>query len=301
VLASSCADAMQKGAAYFGRAGFDVVNVINTMSETSGGPTSTTGPSNLNIYMNSLIGKVTESSLSDLNRSKTAYSAVLSDSGSYKDAQFSIGIVDTVKSLSILKTVFDSTGTGAIAATCDRNANNKPDTIDSSSCAFLISSGATITSCASNMTLTVDVPNMIITNLSTTVTGTYRGLIFQVDGAGTNVAGCRSPNQYKQLLYWSTAASAWAPVAVIAGTDSCVGNPGGATWPCPIIQNNGPLDLVSAIDSSLNNAVSSLNAALSSGTTTTSDVQTAVQNLLDQACPSGTCTSTDIANYLQTY
>jgi len=297
VLASSCADPMQRGAAYFGKAGFDAVAVINAMSRTSSGPTSTTGPSNLNIYMNTLVKDVTSAALADLDYSSLQYQSIPMGSAFYLDAQFDIGIVDTMKSLSLLKSILNTTGAGTVSSACDRNDNGKPDAIDAAACALLISAGNTISSCASSMTLTEDVPDMIVSELGATLTGTYRGMIFQVDGAGLNTAGCPSPNVYKQLLYWSTSGTpTWAPAATSLSS-TCTGTPGGDTWPCPIIRNNQPLDLVTAIDTSLNSALTALGTSL----TGTSDVRSSIENIRSAACGTSTCTAAELAGYLQTY
>jgi len=295
VIDSSCATAMQKGGAYFGRAGFDVKDVINSFSSSKN---TNSGTSSLNTYMTSLVSTVTESTLSDLDSATTQYDTIPSTSESYLDAQFYSGLADAVKGLALIKIVLDINGTGTLVTTCDKNDNSKPDAIDATSCSLVISSGATATvgetvsACTASVTLVSDTSPI---SFGSTKPGTYRGLILQIDGAGTNVSGCVSPNQYKKLLYW-TSSGAWAAVATDSGAPSCTGSDG-QVWPCPIIVDNAPLDLVSAINISLNNSMSSINSSLSG----TSDVQTSVQTVKTDACPSGTCTAADLAKYLLTY
>jgi hypothetical protein len=293
VLAATCAGSIQRGAAYFGRAGIDITDVLNRFSETSDGSGQTA--SDFNIYMTALVGKVTEDSLADMDSSKAEYNSVPATSDSYKDAQFYVGIVDAVKGLSLLKILLDADGDGSLATACDKNANSKPDEIDATGCVLRTSAGS---ACTGNAGIVLDQPEIAFDGRP----GTYRGLIIQIDGEGTNSAGCSAPNQYKELLYWQTAAAThfWAAVTTAAGTASCLGSDG-RYWPCPLVQDGQPLDLVSTIDGSLNGAINSMDNALSSGATTTNDVQQAIQDIKSQACPNTTCTSSDIANYLQTY
>jgi len=306
VLASGCADAMQKGAAYFGKAGFDITNVINTFSDTGSSKNGTSGStqSDITIYMTALVGKVDEDTLTYMDKSKTEYSIVtqstITASDPYKDAQFYISLVDAVKSLSLLKIILDVDGNGLLNETCDMNDNQKPDEVDAMSCGLYTAATKT---CPSNTQVDHDLAGLTFDEKRGF---TFRGLIISVSGAGTNSTTCPNPNEYKQLLYWQTAVSppSWTAVATNSGTPSCHGSDGGM-WPCPIIQNGQPLDLVTTIDSSLTNAVDSMNTALQpiSGTTVTtrSDVQTGLQDIKTQACPSGPCTSANIADYLQTY
>ena len=301
VIASSCADAMQRGAAYLGKAGFSAANVINTLSENgSKGGTQ----SDITIYMTALVGKVDEDTLTYLEQAKAEYSLVTQStiiaSDRYKDTQFYISLADAVKSLSLLKIILDADGDGMLNETCDKNNNQKPDEVDAMSCGLYTAASET---CPSNTQVDHDLVGLTFTEIPGF---TFRGLIISVSGAGTNITTCPNPNEYKSLLYWQTAVSppSWTAIATDSGTPSCHGSDGGM-WPCPIIQNNQPLDLISAIDSSLTNAVDSMNAALQpiSGATvtTSSEVQTGLQDIKTQACPSDPCTSANIADYLQTY
>jgi hypothetical protein len=303
VLSSPCADAMQKGGAYFGRAGFDVKDVINSFVRTGSSatsPGSNSGTSDLSVYLNTMVSTVTTSTLSDLNGSETEYGTVPPSSGSYPDAQFYISLVDSVRSLSLIKSIVDISGDGNLVTTCDENANEEPDSIDAASCALLVSSGApasvgsVVSACTASITLVAD--SSVIT-FDASHPGSYRGLIFQIDGTGSNTSGCESPNRYKQLLYLtSSGTTTWAVVTTASGDPSCLGSDG-TIWPCPIIQDGQPLDLVSTINDSLNGSISSLGSAF----TGTNDVQTSLQNLKSDACPSDPCTAEDIANYLETY
>ena len=297
VLASSCTNSMQRGAAYLGKAGFSMTNVINAFSRTGSGGTS---QSSLNIYMNYLIGRVDESTFTALDNARTEYGSIPPTAVTYNDALFNLGIADVVKSLSLLKIVLDSSGSGTISTACDRNSNTKPDEIDASMCAFETSAGVSCTT--ANTTLTTDSSNILISNATNTAQiypGTYRGLLISVTGTGTNISSCPTSTQYSYLLYQRSAGppAIWAPAPSAGGPAACLGSDA-LTWPCPIIQNNQPLDLVTTFDSSLTSGITAISTSL---TATMTDLETAVQNIKTDACPSGTCTPADLAGYLQTY
>ena len=162
---------MQKGAAYFGKAGYDVKDVINRFSEAK------TTTNDLDMYMNALTGKVTENTLTNFDSAKTQYSTILSTSTQYKDARFYISLVEAVKSLSLIKIVADSTGLGSLMSECDKNANGVPDDADATACALQTSTG---TLCSTGVTTTADVSPLTFA----TKTGTYRGLDITVTGTG---------------------------------------------------------------------------------------------------------------------
>lgn len=303
VVASSCADSMQKGAAYFGKAGYDVKDVINRFSEASN---STNTTNDLNTYMNALTGKVTENTLTNLDLAKNDYCAYIGGAidpftaqcantnqgvPNYQDAQFYISLVDAVKSVSLIKIVADSTGLGSLTLDCDKNNNSVPDDLDATACALQTSTGAL---CSTGVTTAADVSPLTFA----TKTGTYRGLDITVTGTGPTTLSC--PADYKKLLFQQ--GSGWA-AAVTSNpadgmcTDTSLNKSG--QWPCPIEQGGVPLDLVSALDQSITSAISSMGQALPAGTA--ADVQQSITDIKTEACPTGTCTSSDLANYLQTF
>lgn len=284
VLASSCADSMQKGAAYLGKAGYDVKDVINRFSTTS----STSGTqTDLNVYMNSLTSKVTEGTLTNLDNSKTQYATIPASSGFYKDSQFYISVVDAVKGLSLLKIVTDSTGLGTVAS-CDINGNSVLDEGDATSCALIAAnnlSGLSALTCnGASYTNTGDIS---ITGKS----GSYRGVTVTVTGTAT--ASC--PTTFKKLLYKS-GSNYW--MATTESGTACTD--GTNPWPCPIEQNGAALDLVTTLQASINSAVTSMGSALPG--TTGADVQKSINEIQTQACGTDSvCTSAEVATYLQTY
>jgi len=321
VLASTCANTMQKGAAYFGKAGFDIRSVINNFSETGSSSSSAGTQSDLNVYMTALVGKVDGTSLTYMDLAKSEYSSIPPTNGGYKDAQFYVSLVDAVKSLSLIKIVLPNIldANGDLNTACDKNSNSVPDDADATACALIaaaqISTGATVTCSGANYVRSTPVDLTLTTSATgTTVQGTYSGLIISMATGTGPTSGCSTiapnPNNttYKRLLYKdTTTGSYWVATTT---TDICV-DAIGNQWPCPIIQNNQPLDLVTALNDSLNSSLSSLSSSLT-GTTGT-DVQQAIIDIQAQACCNCTstpctacastnvCTSQDIATYLQTY
>jgi hypothetical protein len=243
--------------------------------------------------MTDLVGKVDEGSLGNLDNSATQFNSLPATSDSYKDAQFNVSLVEIVKSLSLMKLIVSDIS-GIVDTSCDINTNTIADGADAGSCALIaaarISTGIT-TTCNDNTTYAPAAPvDITFTGKS----GTYSGLVITVQGTATAIC----PNQFRRLLYKDIATGKYWAVAT-APDPQCMGSDGN-TWPCPIEQNGKPLDLVSAIDLSLNSSVSALNSALTATGTSASDVQKSIQDIQTQACPNGTCTSTDIASYLQT-
>jgi len=324
VLASSCANAMQKGAAYFGKAGFDIKSVINNFSETgsiSTSTTSSTGTKNdLNIYMTALVGKVTGTSLTYMDDAKSQYSSIPPSNSGYKDAQFYVSLVDAVKSLSLIKIVLPNIldANGDLNTACDGNSNGVPDDADATACALMVSAPTfttspppvtAVTSCSTGTTTYATVTHSTAL-LFSSLTGTtvYDGLKIDITpiGTGTTVACIPTgTSTYYKLLYKLTAAGEYAPATTTA--DLCTASDG-SQWPCPIAQNGQPLDLVAALNESLNSSLISLSSSIT-GTTGT-DVQQAITDIQAQACcgcvttpcPACTsnCTSLDVATYLQT-
>jgi hypothetical protein len=331
VLASSCANDMQKGAANFGLAGFDIKNVINRFSETgsstSSSPTSTR--SDLNTYMTTLVSNSSGTSLTYLDRADSLYSNVTTTVSpndckdaptrgytvdNCKDAQFYRSLVNAVNALSLINIVLPNilNPDGSLNTACDKNVNGTPDEADATACALLVSAATYTTPVPPVTALTtcterrngVLVPYATVTHSpslvfsSVTGTMTFNGLTTTMTGTGSTAA-CIPANTvtYKRLVYKVDAANHYT--AATTANTLCTADDG-TQWPCPIMQNGQPLDLVSAFDATLTSAISSMGSALSTGSTGTTDVQTAIQDIKIDACPTGTCTSQNIADYLQT-
>lgn len=319
VLASGCANAMQRGAAYFGKAGFDVTNVINRFSETgSNVSSSSTGTSSdLTVYMRNLLGNVDANTLASIDNSVKEYSKISATDETYRDAKFYISLVDMIKSLSLIKMIIPNlVNPDGTLTSCDLNNNKVPDAADATACALTavgIMSGATPTASCSGASYSplTPVPISLKDASGTPVDGTYSGLIISITtSTAAPVSACTTT--YYRLLYKDSATGKyWAATTT---SDICTGSDG-KQWPCPLTGAN--LDFVTAVDTSIFSSVSALSAALT--TTTTSDVQTALNDIRSGACSSPCvcpgaatcpdsclagsaiyCSSADIAHYIQT-
>jgi hypothetical protein len=297
VIASSCADPMMKAAAYFGKAGFGMIKVINALIDANNAVPPQTP---LSIYMTSLVDQVNDGTLTELDAALADYGSVSSSDGDYSNAQFNMSLVSTVKGLSLLRLFIVAEGSGALTTACDVNQNGRADSIDAASCALLASGGQ---SCGTGYTVAV-VPNLILSG----ITGTYQGSIVQVTGSGST-ASCPASNEYKRLLSLSTG----VPDIVTTTSQLCrEASPDNTrSWPCPLVSSTTPLGLAAAFDQSLNTAITSLNTAV---TTTSSDVSNAIIDLKRKNCctppevwdsttndpASCTCNALDLGTYLLT-
>ncbi|HYA87640.1 MAG TPA: hypothetical protein VEI57_11315 [Nitrospirota bacterium] len=327
VITSPCADELDKGAAYVGLAGFDVTGVINALIRTGAVSGSTGTQSDLSVYLTTLVTNVTTSSLAYMNDAVSAYSQVTTTSATgnytyanYQDAQFYISLVDALKSLSLLQLLMPNllNSNGALNTACDYNDNGVPDNADAAACALIaaanISTGSTLACSGATYSPAVPIPLYLKDSLGTAVTGTYSGLtITMTPVAGGSAAACNPPNttSYQKLLYQDPTTGKWWVATTTTETCTDVSNSIN-TWPCPLVQNSQPLDFVSTFNQSMTGSISSLNSSLttSATSTTTTDVQTALQDIQGQACCGCTtspcapcttsCTSQDIANYIQT-
>jgi hypothetical protein len=317
VLASTCAGAMDKGAAYFGKAGYSVTSVVNSFVD-AGATGSGSTQSDLNIYMTALVKSVSGASLDNLDKARDAYATVALGTDNYKPAQFNISIVLALKTLSLIRTVIPGdlvNPDGTLNKTCDVNINGVPDSADATACALLaasaINTGATPTCSGALVTRSTPTDISIYTDaaLTTQVSGTYSGLTIRFTGSLTT--GCTTTT-YNRLLYKNATGQYFAATTT---SDLCY-QPSSIQWPCPVTGVNQ--DLVTSIDNSINSAISSLNSAI---TATNTDVQNAINDIKSQACSSPCaavcgvpatcplscqagatiyCSSEDLSNYITT-
>lgn len=315
VLASSCADYMQLGAAWFGKAGFDIKNVLNGFIEANSNTGTGTTKSDLNVYMTSLTGDVKSSTLTSLDKARSEYGKILSTDEGYKDSQFYISLVDAVKGLSIIKLVIQDPN-GSIDSSCNLNGNKSADGIDATACALKVSVNQTCASIASSPTMTyTTISGVTINKLDGTPYGmTFTALNIMTAPTPTSSAAC---GQYTKILYPDVASPSGLSLATTT-QDKCVGAPAnpfdaGGKWPCPVEDPNY-LNFVSAVDSSISSAISSMNSSLVSGSIGTQpDVQQSINNIKARNCctapgevwdpnnpASCTCSPAELAAYLQT-
>jgi hypothetical protein len=279
VLQSACATPMQLGAAWFGKAGYDVTGVINYLIEANDTSSIRT---DLDLYLNTLTSVITNSTFQSLDNSKAQYELIGPSSDLYKDAQFAIAIVEMLKTASLIKSVIAPAGVGTLTS-CDINANLVPDDADAATCALLaggsgnpVTGTCLVSGATATWTATADI-------LFSGLTGTYRGLTVDI---GTTTAFC--PGSYKKLLYMNPDTNYY--LASTAGTCQASDL---AQWPCPVTSN---IDFVTTFEDSLNSSISAISTALSS---TTSDVEQAITDFRSQACGDADCTPAELANLIQ--
>jgi hypothetical protein len=275
VLSSACLDSFQKGAAYLGKSGFDVKDVINSLSEAQD------STADLNIYLKSLVTTVSETSLNNLEASAAAYDEVAPTSDSYKDAQFYKAIVKTLRSLSLLKLVTDIDGDGSLSE-CDINGNGTPDDVDAAACALVdvVSPGSCVGATATRTATDISIQNK---------SETYRGLTVTINGTPT--ASC--PADYKQLLYKIN--STYGVATVTSETCQEESPNSSRTWPCPVESGGNALDLVEQFDQAITDSID----ALGNSFTTNNDILDSIQDIKADACGAdAVCSSTEIADYI---
>jgi hypothetical protein len=279
-LSYSCAHSMDKAAAYVGKAGYDVKDVIESMIEAN---RSASGNS-IDVYMNSLVDTVTNDSLGYLYKAMDAYELIGASDPIYDDARFNgIVLVNSLIAVSNIKGIIGGT-TIPETSSCDRNNNGTPDMADAAGCALYISAG--VGNCtAMGATFSGPVNNIQFTGFS----AIYNGYVITIDSGGgpTSAPDCNATE--KKLI------SGGFVVATTSNT--CTDLTGGDTWPCPFEDNSVPVDVVTTFEEILESSGDLLDTIVNSEYL---EVTEAVDELLLDACGvDGTCTSQEIADYLQ--
>ncbi len=281
VLASSCAHAMDKAAAYLGKAGYDVNDVIESMINANG---SAPGDS-IDVYMNDLVSTVSNESLQNLYNASDEFNLVPVSDPLYEDARFNnVVFVNSLIAISNIKGVMGGT-TLPDTSTCDRNLNGTPDKADSAGCAFYIA--ASIGNCvAQDSSYSAPTNNIRFTGLN----GTYTGYTITIDDnfGPTSAPDCLASE--KKLLSGGLVAA--------TTSDTCTDIIGGLDWPCPFENNNAPVDVVSVFEETLESSDELLGSMFGGGDV---EISEAIEDLRTDACGlDGICTSKEIADYLQT-
>lgn len=264
VLASPCANAMQLGAAYFGKAGFNLTSVINTLIDAQ----NTTDT--FSFYMTSLVTTVDDSTITNLDNAHEEYASIAPTDQLRKDSLFNLGLVDTIKGLSLLKMLLVQQGSASLNRSCDMNGNDKADAIDAASCVLLTSAGQP---CPAGVVITTNVPGITLQGKS----DTYRGVIVQVTGTGSST-NCPANNEYAKLL-----ANASGTVATLTSQTCAETAPDTSrSWPCPLESNSASVDLVDSFNVSLDSAVRAMNESFSGGAA--GDAQQSIYEVKEQNC-----------------
>ena len=279
VIASSCAHAMDRAAAYVGKAGYDVNDVVESMINANRSGAGDT----IDVYMNDLVGTVSQDSLENLYKASEAYDLIPATDSHYDDARFNnIVLVNSLIAISNIKGVMGGT-TIPDTATCDRNSNGTPDMADAAGCAFYIASGSPDCT-AVDATYTGPVNNIQFAGLA----ATYDGYTITIDD---NFGPASAPD------CWATEKKLLSGGMVVATTSETCTDLGGNDWPCPFENANAPVDVVSVFEEILESSDDLLDTIFGPDAT---EVSEAVDELLLDACGAdGACTSQEIADFLQ--
>jgi hypothetical protein len=286
VINSACASCMDKGAAYFGRAGYDVYTILENFMDANDTEGSATD-NELSVYMNSLLGSVDSAVLQDMDSAKGEYLKVLQGEEGYEDAQFYANtIIGPVRSLGGIKGIIDPDGDGGLSSD-DANGNDTPDEVDAVSCAMLVAfknlSSPPLVGDECNTVLSTYAPfppNPVTTLNFANLTGTYQGIVVTVNGG----------QDYRKLL------DSTGTFAATTTSEQCTGSDGNL-WPCPYEVDGQPSDIVTELVNALNDADTSLAVLLGNDDAEASE---AIDDLLANISGSdGITNSASIAAYLQ--
>lgn len=309
VLASSCSDSMQLGAAYFGKAGFDITSVLNKFIDMQSTAAGTQGA--FSSYLTSFFSTtaVTQDAQNAyIQKAISCYQTIplYDTSGTvtanqYLDAQFNLALVQSVNGLAMMRNVVDSLGIGSFS--CDDNGNSVPDGADAGACAINVSlwlnGDRADTNCSNDSSV-----RMLYTGVSDitlvsqpTSTWTFGGITISVIPTVASSAGCSS--EYKKLYYKSNGQYLLATTLSDASCSWSDGNP----WPCPSLDANGkPVDLVEAVGDALMNVTAALSTSL---TGSQQDVVKSMNDLVSNACGTATpggqtsCDTQTLSTYIQ--
>ena len=283
VLASPCANHMDRAAAHMGRAGFTISAIVDVMMAANDAALKP-----FRLYMNTLIGNVTGADILDLSLSYRNYEMVNTTNGYdmelEKDALFNRGaLLGPIISFAFIKSSIDPDGDGAISD-CDLNGNDVPDEVDATSCALLISDGSDCSGLgvATETALynTVSFPNRL---------SIYNGVEIYV-GAATPLC----PTEYYYHLFRD-----WVSVSV-SSLEKCA-DPDfpSISWNCPFEDADGePASMLDSFNEAMQDSMGTLDSL---GFDPENEVYAAVNTVTTDACGSGgaVCSATDLSTFLQ--
>lgn len=270
VLSSSCANPLDRGAAYFGKAGFDIKDVIDRLIEQQGSSDTA------DTYLKALVPEMNPDKYGFLDSAVAEYSKLSNND----DAKFYLSLVSAMKALSTMKSVI-----GEIKTECDLNNNDKPDDVDATVCMFekanSVSSNS-IGSCGTGTRISYSTSTTL--NFSSDTTTTYLGIVFTFSGSQQ---GC--PSQYKRLYYYQTSTGTYQPATTVGECE-----PIGVSekWPCPYAQKK---DLVENIQENLDQAVNLITELLGDKNP---DLKKSIEDLKKEVCGTDGCSADEIKNYI---
>lgn len=267
VLSSSCANPLDRGAAYFGKAGFDIKDVIDRLIEQEGSSDTA------DTYLKALVPEMNPDKYGFLDSAVAEYSKLSNND----DAKFYLSLVSAMKALSTMKSVI-----GEIKTECDLNNNNKPDDVDATVCMFEKANSVSLNPTGSCGTGTGISYLTTTLNFSSDPGTEYLGIVFTFSGSQQ---GC--PSQYKKL-YYKTSTGTYAPATTVGFCKASDNQ----DWPCPYAQKK---DLVENIQENLDQAVKLITELLGDKNP---DLKKSIEDLKKEVCGTDGCSADDIKNYI---
>lgn len=280
VISSSCASDFDKGAAYLGKAGFDIKNVVDRLIDGN-----KQGGDAIDLYVKALVPQVKPETLDYLDMAEFYYSKIQNS-----DGKFYTSITQSLKSLTLIKSVITSSGTGQdgdLNKECDLNNNGTPDDVDATACALELAGNGSISGTCSVSGITVsDKGDINIGGQN------YRGVHFEFN---VSVPSC--PSTYKKVYYKADDGNYY-----LATTSGECKDDNGETWPCPVKSENNK-DFVDVLDKNVESMVSNIQSAI---TNQKSDIKESIEKIRDEIKSScydslnyKQCISQQIANYIK--
>jgi len=268
VLNSSCANPLDRGAAYFGKAGFDIKDVIDRLIEQQGSSDTA------DTYIKALVPEMNPDKYGFLDSAVAEYSKLSNND----DAKFYLSLVSAMKALSTMKSVI-----GEIKTECDLNNNDKPDDVDATVCMFEKANSVGPESTGTCSVVGISYSTSTALNFSSDPNTTYLGIVFTFSGSQQ---GC--PNQYKKL-YYQTSTGTYQPATTVGFCKASDNQ----DWPCPYPQKK---DLVENIQENLNQAVNLITELLGDKNP---DLKKSIEELRQEVCGTeGVCSADEIKNYI---
>ncbi len=282
-------------AAYVGKAGFDINDIVKSMINSSGQQQNNDFQNFISTLSETIGGK----GYPLLDQATVQYKNIIPDctltslTDIQKDACFYRGIVDATKA---------ATATGLIVGdidswlnpqgcTDDANNDNISDGAQATACAIVYAENSATDCGDSDTTTNLASQGNVIFNTSTGQV-TLELTEITIGPAGP----CTTSNTFYNLITNN------GEVVVTDGTcdtnlNPCTGTPSGGCYPCPVFDPNGqPYTVVNTVVDAIGSSADALTALLPQN----SDVSQSIQDFLTEVCGNdGTCTQSDIETYLQ--
>ena len=285
---------MNLAAAYVGRAGFDINDVINELVDIAD---QTTGNDDFSTFIRALTANLRERASLWLRRASETYARIVTSSCTSpateieRDACFYRAVVDATNAAATVATVVEDVNTWLNPTGCsdDANQNNVGDEADATACAIEY---------AATGSCTVLGANLSVVNPSLTFRDGTNSYPFELVKIDISPSGdCSNTNTFYRLIDTSTNSVAVTEGYCDTNFNPC-GSPDGSTcFPCPVVDPTSG-DAVDIVETVVNTIETSQDIItnLVAGT----DAEQAVNDFIQEVCGvDQSCTQDEIANYLQ--